>query len=820
MSVLENSATYQGFECKDVHYRRSEGLVPELGSVTIDYRVLNVLELKSAAVPWRAADGSADGPGAMSIHVWFQFFGSRPQSTRTAARPPAGAPGAGLRLFGDLVLRTQFEGGAAETTTYTDVFVENAEEVSENLAHAREHKEGEIRIDLTDLRRYYPSYGAIINRINCRLDNGKYDPRTIKKAPGARRGGSTVTSQEVDGEPWSFEEVMRFLFSQLPGTPAVLGFQTIGKLPPPEQIDRVGSAPVDVIQDVLTNFGLVAKMMPGGDYLLARPGADFLKPGEIAPGPGDRRAVANIAYETKSVGRRDVPPVVMVLGGRRYRRETIPLCPVFTDIDGRIYRLVDIEKVWSGYSIEQVCRQAAHEQSLNFEDVPPRPFFRTFKAEDFKRILDSERGTPGTTAGKDQDDLHYARRDIMRRQAFRMYAPEAFFDSLAPRNAKGAPYFSSASERVFDFLPIGPYPILESQLKEPIPGRKLRGDKGNVVIVPPTVRGITIQESLWDNEAEVIANVKKSIEGARSEIRAIEREKDFKIDELRNLDGKFDRADRDSAFAGQLESELLRDVGGAGAGGWNPRGYFERGVRDMAAANIERERLKIEIDVLLARMKAAAERVKSWTAQLDHIVRVVAQTGGVQAIAQVPWGEIPSNAYSLDPSTGIVSFSEIVAALDWLMGFAQSDFKVIGDGGVVLTFGHALNYNEVSDWTSILFMRGKNGKVRACGANRSSAVKPRVIHDPDMVMLEDSNGEPLNLKDCIQQAERKAKPKLEGPESHVGFSTTFSGFLPCVLERGVNSVQHTWDGNVAHTFVAVNAPWAAGLEGPVKERPK
>jgi hypothetical protein len=85
-------------------------------------------------------------------------------------------------------------------------------------------------------------------------------------------------------------------------------------------------------------------------------------------------------------------------------------------------------------------------------------------------------------------------------------------------------------------------------------------------------------------------------------------------------------------------------------------------------------------------------------------------------------------------------------------------------------------------------------------------VKPHVVRDPDLVLFEGPSAKSMNLKACIEQAEKKAKPLLEGGDSTEGFITQFSGFVPCVLERGVNAVLYEWGGGVSHTFVAVNAP--------------
>lgn len=820
MTTLSNSATYQGFPVKEVHFRRSEGFSPEMGSVVVDYSVLNSLELKSDAVPWRASIGGADGPGALGMHVWWNLFGKRAPGTPTKRPAPSAGAGTSLNLYGPLVLTTVVEGGEAEPEVqYQDIYVENAEEVADNLARAREHKLGEIRIDITDIRRFYPKYGTIISRINCRLENGKYDPRTIKKPPAEGLKAGTVTEEAAYGEPWSFEDVLRYLFSQLPGTPAVLGFPTLGKLPPPEEIDRVGAPAVSVIQEVLDRYGLVAKLQPNNDYYLTKRASEWLKPGEVAPDPGERRAVSRISYETKSVSRPDIPAVVMVLGQPRIRRETLTCVPCFHDIDGKLYRLVDIDRVWDGYSLEQACLQAASvSPAFSFQDVPPRPFFRAGNAKEFHLVLQRELGVQGTTEGAEQDELHYARRTIMRKEAFYVYAPEALFAG-APKNKKGAPYWEPG--RFLEYAPLMPYPVLESQLKDQIPGRSLgiKGDKGKMVIVDPTVYATTIQESFWPEPEMAIASLKKVIDGGRSHLRTIETEAAHKLDDLRAGADRLKRANSSMSFGRHLENELFRSDT-FGSQGRLPQDYIKQGTLDMAAMEREKLRLEGDIAVLKVEHKNVAQNIKLWTAQLDELASLFQTAGGIEAMAQTPWGKMPRGSFTVDPMTGIVNFATPYPVLVThpMCVFDVSSFRFVSDGCVTITFGHQLANNEVTDYTSVLFMRDKNGTTKACGANRSSQIKPMVMHAPDLVMYEGPDGDPLNLKDCIDQARKKAATVLEGPTTATGYTTTFSGFVKCILERGVNSVQHTWDGDAAHTFVAVNAPRVAGPEGPASMR--
>lgn len=806
MSTVISSVTYQGYPCKSVSFKRSDGLHQEMGSVTLDYSVIGELKLQFDAVPWRGDDGGADGPGGMSIQMWWELFGKQ-RRTRTANKPFS-PPGSGFKLFGPLIMTSEIDGGGTETVRYDDIYVVNSEEVSVNLARVREHKFGEVLVNLTDQRQYYMKYGSIRGRINCRLENGKYDPRTIKTPPKRVAAGSTRTTQENEGTPWSFEDVVRYLFSQLPGGPSV-NLSGLSGLPAPEEIDHIGASAATALQGVLDNYGLVAKMQPDCTYFVAHKNASILKRGSVADSVGKSRTPGHIAYEVKSASRIDTPAVVEVLGGRRYRRQTHTYVPAFYDLDGKLYRLYDIDLVFDNYRLGQVNAQAAKTPGKNFQDVKPAPFERKFTEAQLREITSGSVGIQGTAEGQAQDDLHYGRRRILREQAYRVYAPLGLFGDDAPRNAKGAPYYSDLDDRTFDFLPMGPAPLFESQLKELTPGaKKVAGDQGRVILAPPVVRGWLIDEAIFTDNFEIARAYQKVLDGVLANHTKVERDLDVVLDRIAGIVGMHMRADELSAVGHFTESFLLET-----AQSRLTRAFIERALK----LNVQAQ---VELAGLLGENKAHFERLKNLKTAREKLklqraddFRKLAIYGGLKGVGQVPWGIIPGNCYSLQPSSGVLTFSKLCCFVNHPIVYDQEDLVVLGDGCVTVTFGHELNYNESSDFTTVLFCKDGKGGAKLCGVNRPSAVKPHTVPAPDLVMYEEDNADPMNLKSCISQAEKKAKPILEGADTTEGFVTEFSGFVQCILERGVNSVQFVWEGGVAHTYVAVHSPGWAGPAG-------
>lgn len=835
MSKVINSATYQGYPVKSVLWKRSEGLGAEVGSVVVDYSVLKQLGLGTPMVPWTGDDGGADIPGGMVISDWWELFGKRP-GTRSDHKPFK-VPAAGLGISGPLILTSKFLDGKTETVQYDEIFVLNAEEISDNLAKVLEHKEGEIRIDLTDVRHFYGRYGVIIGRINCRLDNGKYDPKTVKK-PGAVIGeGRTVTREEIDGEAWSFKDVIQYLFSQLPGGPSVT-FMPKGMekdLPEPEEIDHIGSNAATVLQGVLDNYGLIAKLQPNGTYLVCRRNDDnFLKPGEVAPEINKKKSAERLAYEKLTVNRLDTPGCVMVLGGRLVRQETVGYVPVFKDLDGRWYLLSDIDKVWDGYDIWKVNRQAAKTPGKYFHDVPPEPIQEDVSERTLDSIIRTGKGIRGFSAGRSQDDLHFGRRRILREQAYRVYAPIGLFDN-APINRNGAPWFSDASSSSISYLPLGDVPLLESQVGEPVPGaRKIKGDQGKIILSPPVVRGTMLGEAVFTDVAQIVKAYQGVIDGWRICLNDHTLAITLIKSRLGTLKDDKIKADRLAATAEFVESGLMSRLSNSFLGRVGDplgQGAAHRKLSREFMARAEKIRfatrsieigLEISQEVSESRKLNAEKMIKELEVRRGEDLVRLAVVGGLKGVGQLPYGTIPSTAFSLDSRTGILTFTkDVCCTVDRPVVYDRDQLTVYGDGMVSVTFGHPVNDNATSDFTSIIFSRDGRGSVDVAGANRPTGVKAQVIRDPDLVMYISGDGEPMNLQDCIDQARKKAEPLLQGPDVLDGHRNEFDGFVPCVLERGVNSVQYVWpakdpEGGTAFTYVATHSPMSVGPAGRVQ----
>jgi hypothetical protein len=363
--------------------------------------------------------------------------------------------------------------------------------------------------------------------------------------------------------------------------------------------------------------------------------------------------------------------------------------PVFHDIDGKLYMLADIEKVFEGYTIWQVNRQAARNSSKNFQDVTPSPFKRLkVRGAELRRIIASARAPGGTTEGLSQDELHYLRRTILREEAYRLYAPIALFDN-APKNKKGAPYFSDLDDRIFPFLPMGSIPRFEDELSSPVRGERFRGDRGKIVLVPPVVRGVYVDEVLYSNREEL----EKHLDSVLGGLQKAGADHDALIDRLeekvRTLNQQALTADREAAAAGFISSfaseglvRLGGDAGGEIAGttrvsdtpqGRISRELFERANKAKQSAIDEAFSLGIDIGTA-KRLRLEVDRsIEEKTKKRIGDFAALQVFGGVQGVGQFPYGVIPQSIYSLQPSTGILTFSRLVALVNHPVVFDSED---------------------------------------------------------------------------------------------------------------------------------------------------
>jgi hypothetical protein len=452
MGILTHSVTYQGLPCTSVLYRRSAGLSPEYGYVDIDLSVLKKVFVFPRNIPWRPANEGLNIPSQLAIDAWKKIF-----RRQTVARPPVvEAPaGGGLNRFGDLLLTTYENGKEIETQDYIDVYVNDSgiEEITKGLKNIKAHNEGTVRVPLTDVRSFYGECGALANRINCKGRTGEWEKGTVNP----------------NGNPWTAQEVVSYLFSQLPGMPLVVNSEFADMaLAPPTDIVGEGDAILPILQRILEQLGLVASLQPDNNYSVTSKLSDRMKYGQIPKILGKPTDIGHQHDEAKTVWLSNRPPMTQVFGKRRMRRKTLSYVPIFRNLDGKYYRLSDIFKIGWGYDLADVNRNVFLAPQKSFRDVPPNDYKKT----------------------------HHQRRKLLREWAYRGYAPACYFTQGNP------PSFTDEDAEKMFFLPMREAPFYIDELanlgvRYPVNVQPKKGDRSDYVLIPPLSMGQTIGQTFF-----------------------------------------------------------------------------------------------------------------------------------------------------------------------------------------------------------------------------------------------------------------------------------------------------------------------------------
>jgi len=811
MGILTHTVTYQGYDCVGVGYRRSIGLNPEHGWVDIDLSVLGSIKMIARNIPWRSANLGLNIPAQFTIEAWKQ---RQSKSTVTSVKPIEGPKGGGLNRFGDLVLTSYEDGTKKDQFTYTDVYVHDSgvEEITRGLKEAKSHSQGIVRVPLSDIRMFYRGFGAFCHRINCKLSTGEWEKGTVQK----------------NRSPWSAEDVVRFLFSQLPGCPLV-SFKSDASAAPPTGLIGEGEAVLSFLQKVLEELGLVAQLQPENNYIVSSRLSNKLGYGKYWMSPGKSVEGDNQHDETKSVWVSDRPPMIQVFGKRRIRRQTLPYVPIFKDLDGRYYRLQDIGTLW-GYSLNQVNAQVSLAPQKSFEDLP----------------------------ATSPPILHWKRRKILQDWAYRGYAPACYFDMAFAQAASAgaaiatggmagggvAPSFTDEDIQKLFWLPMREVPYYIQDLKNlgikyDVNLEAKKGDAGKFILLPPLVYGRTTGQDFFADWSAVNSyfdaiisdtgnvqnfwgNYVDSLGQQLSYMEEVEIQADKKMKKSFDLAKASEMFKAGPNVVGQLipllwlaDYDFAKEITPGALSAENDQTL-------MARVNEIPDKVKLLKTSLESATKSLASQqawVGTWRNMFAKYQAIFKSRKGIFAWMNLPYGLCSGGTYSIDEHTGIVCFGKpyyVAQNPFWLDG---DPVTAIGDGNVAVTFGYEVNTNSSGDFTSFLFsVEGDPPpKINLCGVNRCSPIAARPERAPNMRMYEADLGTPFNLAQCYTEALGLVQGILQTPRVVEGYTYVYDGLLKAVLDSGVTSIQHEWDVKSAgRTHIMVNAPNSRGPLGPAR----
>ena len=841
--VLRCETFFQGFPCVNSSYRRSAGFLPEFGYVDVHLRHLRQMRLVPRTVPWRSANGFS-GEAQFDILAWSR---AKSRATVTESTPDFGAPaGGGLNRFGTLVMRTlDRQGAKIDEIVYKDVYVAESgiEEITRGLSRIRDHKEGLVRIPLTDIREY-SDHGSLVCRINVGLDTGALDPLTAKD--GKR-------------EPWPFVEVVEFLFSQMAGNPSVNRDSDLyeGEYDAPSDIIGEGEPAREHLEKLLTRRGMIAQMQPDCSWAVNHKYSKRPKYNEISTAVKKVSSqLLPIHYERKTITIPKRPAAVMVLGKRRVKRITVSYVPVLQDTDGRWYKMADLVARW-GYSMEKLNAQIFN-SGYRFVDVPPTPKRSSDGGEsaaaDGPTTTSTDGGTISTSggfsgpsaAGGDGDGgqrgggggrVHMQRVKILE-TAYTRYLPAFLF---APGGAAPETHGPAARDPRTEHVPFLPIQGAAWYLDElanagiGFPKDQVRkGDQGSYVVLDPVVRAQAIGHTMfsdWDEiERQYDERVKASdAESAESDealsfYRRLQEDIALQIKRAELVapetvdDAKL--AARGLKASGKDLVKLGDDVRIAGA---EVGVTLTNGERDAATkeSHSNKEAILAAKEMADAAAKAVDQRRTAdakLALKLKDIKEVFEKRMAIRAWFNVERHVRPRGSYRLDQETGLLESSELLCQMDKPVFFGGTA-NAVDDGHVSVTYGYELDDNGVSGYTSFIFVP-QDGEdptepatVKCAGICRSSPLHAKTVHMNGRLYILDE-GAPVNMNDCLAEAAGKAAAELAVPRVVEGYTYELIGLRKVVVDGATSSVQHFMKGKMGMTHVAVAAPNSRMPLGP------
>jgi len=827
---LSHSVTYQGYPATAFEMRWDAGLEPSSGWVDLNLADVEKILIDVKTIPW----GGNVFPGLSSIKV-------TASTKNTVAEAPGGPihQGPGFANYGDLVLKT-FDGGGVWHTpiTYKRMFISESgvEEIERDLAEVRLHQKGKIRVQLTDVRMFYPHYGALLQRFNCRRPGGEFDQITMKRKAGSpsssggdsggngggtgagtaeqttSKGGENFATQvqapEGGGgdqyEPYTLVEIIKYLFQMLPGSPIIDGNSDLLKdtVETPTDIIGEGEPAVQWIQKLLTQYGYEAHLMPDSHtYLIMKLGkkAEY---GKIPTEPNQWEGITDCHYERKTVWIKNRPPAVSVIGKRRIRRMSTFYVPIFqSSDDGMFYKLSAVGEVY-GYSLDKVNKQVMVGHEKNFRDVSPT----------------------GTRKG-------FERGASLRRCAYKMYAPAGAFP-----DGKNRATLQDLQRQ--PFMPMKKCPVYLDELRAWMgmsedPEEHQQGDKGPFALVAPIVRAYRYGQGFFKD----FSKVKEHFEAVMS---YVDRELNWAnqmqqwIELRQNKPGTIIPQEKLtqnvaalSKYFSKLSAESLKEkfdeglIKEAALQGLISKSEAAK-IMDQEIIDMFKQPNKHEIE----NAKQCVAKARAWQSavrrEFGKYEKAFGKGGALMARCQQSWGLVPRGSYSLNSQTGVIMFGE--PAVRCLQPFLldNDNGQVYGDGDVTVTFGHELNSNSPLDYTTVSFVPDdskdpdSNAKPICVSICYPVALPAHVELASNMQMYEDQTGTPFNKAACISEASAYAHGALSISHRVEGYTYELDGLRKAVLEGGVSSVRHELrEDGLAYTYVMVNAPNA---RGPIQGR--
>lgn len=681
------------------------------------------------------------------------------------------------------------------------------EEISREDRRERHH--GEIEIAVTDIREFFPRLGFVYGDVNVRMPTGEYDERSVRQKDPRRN------------EPYSLEDVLKWIVAHLPGSPKLIGLPARirgHKIPAPTIRARGERAAfwLDVLMDRFKlSFGLTGANevalsdQVGSPHDPEDPRFPSVSPGFlIAPAMPVVEALERTQWNI-------VPDIVYAVGEPLYQNVRRRAIAAIRDLDGRIRPLLDVLQDWR-IPLGWALRHSTQPPDKAFNDelmhtFEPDVYLRGQKIrrlrEDAFRLFQLESGIGRADDGRGASDPMLP----MRYRAVRGDATRLERETAAQEIGRGQPGASHAEV-------------------------SLGGDHP-VVLEPPRISGWYVTqednadratlERLIDREQEILEHFYLVMQ----EDIAVAREAGLEVLAARFEESKQTAVKRESYGRKLFDYDLGMPFGrGRGTlrlpeGTLFGRDYVDvidveklQRVSELALADRAAFESKV-IAALEAEAREFSTRFGRWEEFTRRLRDPQLWDRPTLTLAMARYGPLPSDLFVVeDADRGVIRTRIPMVETDRVADGLVENHVALRPSSLEVVYGIEHNLGSWRDRVVIPVVRDGDRSVHAGPPLTSGGIAGETVPLTGVTLYLDRESRPLNLREVLDAAEEAARDILLAPRYERAYSYVYAGWWPVDALGAVSSVTHGLEqvqGKAPQpiTRIHVNARFGGGFGG-------
>lgn len=662
-----------------------------------------------------------------------------------------------------------------------------------------DHKHGETRVYLTDIRFFWQQYGATHLKANIRMAHGNFDPRSLNK------GGKVYTTAAL----------LQYAIESLPGTLPYL--IEISEKDAAENIEWIWENPLRALVELIERYNLTMGLTRDNKIVIS-PDVKNHKKEHFFFGLDERQAPkARKSVELLGTSFSYRPHMVTVVGNPIVRNITEEAIAVALDLDGKVKPLSQIFLEWN-YPASFAAEQMFLPDERRFSDF--EQYFGIARGEQIFLVearMKLARAWWGrafqllSCVGKDPAKSILPNMPMQERV---IRAPhKGIYENLLERIIASTTTNPGLLSILQETAEAGNVKFLKQPFKYGVEfPEELKGEltaRAPIRVMAHHLRHLYLtpeeaREYLIDAHNMILANI-EILESKKEEIGII-------LDALITKTGhklKFLSPQGQQLFRLAVEESKLKADNLSQLSWLEERGrraaqlFTQFRITDYeqdAIEKLEEGRVKFMtdktrdmLDKLDKQIAASYEILENWE---FYIKTLKIERPFIQAWFNT-YGEVPLGYYMSMDDVGLIFFSSPIGISR--MPYAPSVeshsmgnyFDELSFGRVAITYAMWYETGNMSDHVYVNCIRvGEDVKVHSL--NQRMFTHPYVLHNPNMTLYMDERQTPFNPRIVQDEALKLARPVLTQQEQTKAWHYVYAGFLPVDAIRHTTSVKWSY----------------------------